>query len=161
MIQRNLLGLLLPLLMIGACSPDAVQLSDEWYASIPQGVEGGEPGQPVFVFFSAPWCRVCDRMKRDVLQEDAVIKALRPFTLVSVDIDKQPKTAESFQILAVPAFVVLDGEGSVRARSIGFTDADKLAQTLHAATPLLAAPENTSEDRDAARIDTSGQSNEG
>ena len=80
-------------------------------------------GKPVLVDFTATWCGPC-KMMAPVLQQ--VKKSLgEKLTIIKVDIDKSPQTANSFQIQGVPTLILFNG-GDIKWRQSGVMDAQAL-----------------------------------
>jgi len=64
----------------------------------------------VLVDFWAPWCAPC-RMMAPILDEIAIEQADRGVTVVKVDSDQAPETAERFEIRSIPTLIFFrDGE---------------------------------------------------
>lgn len=66
-------------------------------------------GKPLFVDFTATWCPDCQELKRTAWADSAVAKELADhYVAVSVDIDKNPAVARSYDVRAIPTLMVLD-----------------------------------------------------
>ena len=139
-----LVTLLLGSTQVGCFSRDA-EVPIDWSASIPLGTERAAPGQPLLVYFTAPWCRICDRMDQESFSTAAVMNALERFVPVKINVDEQPKTADAYFAHAVPAYFVFDSAGEIRARATGFLNSEELSDYLVKSSDLLAA-EQTSDD---------------
>jgi thioredoxin 1 len=80
-------------------------------------------GKPVLVDFTATWCGPC-KMMAPVLQQ--VKRSLgEKLTIIKVDIDQSPQTANSFQIQGVPTLILFN-EGNIKWRQSGVMDAQAL-----------------------------------
>ncbi|KIY52068.1 glutaredoxin [Fistulina hepatica ATCC 64428] len=91
--------------------------------------------------FWAPWAEPCQQMN-EVVRELA--KKHPKALFLQVEAESQPDIAESFDIEAVPAFVILRGH-TLLDRITG-ADAPKLAQAMekHAASPVIIPLSTTS-----------------
>ena len=73
--------------------------------------------KPLLVYFTAAWCRPCQRMKTTTWADQRVEAALRDYVPVKVDVDHQPAIANEYRVEAVPSFLILGPEGVTRATS--------------------------------------------
>jgi thioredoxin 1 len=82
--------------------------------------------KPVLVDFYADWCGPCKVMS-PILQE--VKSNLTYATIVKIDIDKNQKTAERFNIMAVPTLLLFKN-GEVVWRQSGVIPSSKLEELI-------------------------------
>ncbi len=71
---------------------------------------GMKPEQLIVLDFNATWCGPCKQLKPVFDKIAGVYNGLR---FVSVDVDRNPRTAEAFGIEAVPTVVFLKPDGSM------------------------------------------------
>nr|WP_295105695.1 thioredoxin [uncultured Caulobacter sp.] len=79
---------------------------------------------PVFVDFHATWCGPCKAMMPAL--EDMALEYAGEVKIVKVDIDAEPKIAETYNILGVPTFIMMQG-GEAKERLSGGMTRGKLA----------------------------------
>jgi|GEM_PF-1231519 len=81
----------------------------EWRPSLDAAIAEGESvGKPVLIHFSAEWCRPCDELKRFVLADTMVIRAVNQETVpVLIDTDAHPDLVKKYAVSHLPAEVVL------------------------------------------------------
>ena len=83
--------------------------------------------KPVLVDFSAEWCGPC-KMMPPILKE-VKDKLGDKVTIVTLDIDRNPKVAAAYGIQSVPTLIVFR-EGQIKWRQSGVTRADQLKSVL-------------------------------
>jgi len=97
-----------------------------------KAIEGSRrDGKPILIEFYAKWCLPCFEMEKTVFKDPAVIKELSNFYFVRVDTEKKEELfcegqtlpiadcIELWEIDGLPAFAILDINGSLKYLSIG------------------------------------------
>ena len=74
-------------------------------------------GKPVILDFYADWCESCKVISSTILTEPRVQKALKDFTLITVDLSANNNATKAllkrFRVVAPPTFIFFDSEGNV------------------------------------------------
>ncbi len=94
-----------------------------------------ERDAPLFVLFTAPGCVWCRALERDSLTDPSVVRLLRGYVCVKVDVEAEPRTAFEFRIGSVPRMLVINTFGEIVGDRVGFLDADGLAAFLREVRP--------------------------
>lgn len=127
---RKTLAAIGVLMIAAGCSPKPSP-SISWRPSYPLALEAArQEGKPVFLYLSAAWCAICRRVERDSFGSPDVVSSLGRFVPVRVDIDQYPWVGRRYGIAAVPAFLVLDGQGRIRSSAFGFQGPDAIKAML-------------------------------
>ena len=86
---------------------------------------------PVLVDFSAEWCGPCKMMSPILKELKASMK--EAITIIKIDVDKNPRVAEAYQIQGVPTLILFQ-KGMIRWRQSGVVPAKQLEQVIHSNT---------------------------
>lgn len=87
--------------------------------------------RPLVLFFSAPWCYLCKKMQRQVFSDPELAGRLQKQAYpVLVDISKQPRLMEVYEIKQVPTTIFLDHHGKPVLRLTGYQNRAALGRAL-------------------------------
>ena len=101
----------------GTSLPDALKLAAKTH-------------KPILIDFGAEWCGPCKKMLKETYTDPSIVSRAEGFIPVYVDIDKQPKIAEKYNIPAVPTVIFLNSKGKEIGRNQGFKDAAKFGPIM-------------------------------
>jgi thiol:disulfide interchange protein len=89
------------------------------------------PKKPLAVlFFSAKWCGWCEKMKKETLKDDKVIKALDKYVFYIVDLDKEGKVAKKYEVGGIPAYCIIDKREKPFKKGAGYKSPSSFANWL-------------------------------
>lgn len=114
-------------------------------APAPAGADGGvawlgygqaaelarQTPRPIVLFFSAPLCYLCKKMQRLVFSDPSLAGRLQKQAYpVLVDVTKQPRLMEIYEIKQVPTITFLDLNGKPVLRLTGYQNRADLHRAL-------------------------------
>jgi thiol-disulfide isomerase/thioredoxin len=104
-------------------------------------VEGSE--KVVVIKFTADWCPPCKAMDKTTWRDESVVKWVKDHGVaLQVDVDKDQKTAQAYNIEAMPTMVMLRG-GKEIARTVGYLKPDQMLSWMEGAATGKAADPTT------------------
>lgn len=93
--------------------------------------QGRDFDTPVFIHFTAPWCKWCKKMQAETYTDPKVIRFMAEnFAAVMVDTEKLPSLARKYQVESLPTLWFLDSQGKALTRIEGYVGPDKLLRVL-------------------------------
>jgi thioredoxin-like negative regulator of GroEL len=129
--------------------------SDLTLAAAAKQVEGTD--KLVVMKFTADWCMPCKAMDQTTWKDDKVVAWVKDHGVaIQVDVDKEPKISQTYQVSAMPTMVMLKG-GNEIARKTGYLDAERMLEWLEDASSgkLAGGPKIDRDSKDmAARLRT-------
>lgn len=97
-------------------------------------------GKPVMVDFFATWCGPCIQMERNTYTDASVAEEMKNWVGVKVDVDKESKLAQEYNVESIPTLVVLNSDGKEVARYSGYMGPEEFKKFARAGHASLAAP---------------------
>ena len=93
---------------VGAAEPPSTNAQPTFHPSLAAASEVAAVDQALALLdFSAEWCGPCQAMKKNTLPAKEFMEGAGAVRIAVVDIDANPKMAQSFNVSAVPTLVLL------------------------------------------------------
>ncbi|WP_022663866.1 thioredoxin family protein [Desulfospira joergensenii] len=88
-------------------------------------------GKNVFLYFHAPWCTYCTKLKKYTFT-DKKVQALMDehFVSISVDTDQNQALAQEWKVKGLPTMWFLEPDGSKISNIPGYIEADQMVRIL-------------------------------
>jgi thiol:disulfide interchange protein len=91
-----------------------------------------ENNKTVFLHFYASWCSYCTKMDKESFHNDSVVDLLKEkFISIRVDVDKQPKIAQEYNVYALPTTYFFTSKGEKLGPVPGYITRDRLLEMLN------------------------------
>jgi thiol-disulfide isomerase/thioredoxin len=95
----------------------------KWYTDLQEAMTAAKAGhKKIFVDFMATWCGPCKKLDKEVLQTSEFKKLGAKLIFLKIDVDAQPGVAKRYNIEAMPTQMVLDPNGNVLSKTVGYGD---------------------------------------
>ncbi len=105
-----------------------------WTESLDSALKtAGKTKKPIFIDFYADWCGPCQEMLRTTYRDKEVVARSRRFVPVLINVDKQPKLAQKYQVDSIPTVVFLNAKGEFIGGSVGYHDVPEFLKLTDAA----------------------------
>ncbi len=80
----------------------------------------------ILVDFYAEWCGPCKRMDRESWNKDDIKAVSSNYVFVKVDIDQYRNIAQNYGIKSIPYVFILDPNGEILHKNLGYLDKNEL-----------------------------------
>lgn len=88
--------------------------------------------KPVLAYFTATWCGPCQEMHRTTWADPKVESALRDYVPIKIDVDENSKVAAQYHVEGIPAYMILDDQGTAIRQGEGLRSSDEFLEWLRA-----------------------------
>ena len=111
-------------------SPSEPAKEIEWMASLLKARRlASQQNKPIFIKWTAKWCKPCQEMERTVFQDQEVLSLLEGFVCLKMDFDEQPTQARVKRLKSLPTFIIENSRGKESDRK-GVLSAEEMTSWL-------------------------------
>jgi thioredoxin-related protein len=130
-----LLAILLLMVSVSTAVADDQEKSDvtsiTWVGYNEGLAQARDFNKPVFIHFTAPWCKWCKKMKNETYTDPKVVRFMdENFVAVMVDTEKLPSLARKYAVESLPTLWFLDSQASGLTSIEGYVGSEKLLRVL-------------------------------
>jgi thioredoxin-related protein len=105
-----------------------------WNSDYQAGIDQAKTqNKPVLLAFHSSGCFYCVKMKQSTYHDPEVIQTAGNFIRIMIDVEQQGNIANKYNIGPIPAYVILNPDGSVINTFIGYHPPDEFIAKLRAA----------------------------
>ncbi len=102
-----------------------------WKDFTPGMAQARKENKFVFLYFHAPWCTYCNKLKMTTFKDRKVLAYLKEnFISIQVNTDENKILANDWQVKGLPSMWFLEPDGGKINRMPGYMDAGKLLSIL-------------------------------
>lgn len=88
-----------------------------------------QDGEKTLLIFGSKWCKFCTKMKNDMNNYEPVSEALKKYSVIELDYDKDRETANGHRVNVLPTIIIFQN-GKEIARKVGHSNSKDLAKFL-------------------------------
>lgn len=107
------------------------EIGIKWKDFTPGMAQARKENKFVFLYFHAPWCTYCTKLKLTTFKDKKVLAYLKEhFISIQVNTDENKILANDWQVKGLPTMWFLEPDGEKINRMPGYMDAGKLLRIL-------------------------------
>lgn len=108
-----------------------LQASVNWLHSLEQAQKMAlATNKLILVDFFATWCGPCKKMDQESWSDPEVGKLASYFVPLKIDVDLKRTISRKYNIRGMPTLLILDGNGKIVFRQIGYMEKDEVMELL-------------------------------
>jgi len=102
-----------------------------WKDYTPGMAMAANKGKPIFLYFHAPWCGYCTKLKETTFKDQRILAYLENnFVSVQVDTDQHQALSNEWKVKGLPTMWFLESDGTKINSIPGYLDASQLLLIL-------------------------------
>jgi len=102
-----------------------------WKGYTPGMAMAGKGSKPIFLYFHAPWCTYCTKLKQTTFKDKKILAYLeKNFVSIQVDTDKNQALSNEWKVKGLPTLWFLEPDGTKINSIPGYLDAAHLLLVL-------------------------------
>ena len=102
-----------------------------WKDYTPGMAMAAQGDKPIFLYFHAPWCTYCTKLKKTTFKDKKVLAYLeKNFVSIQVDTDKNQVLSNEWKVKGLPTLWFLEPDGTKINSIPGYMDAAQLLMVL-------------------------------
>ncbi|HCY85277.1 MAG TPA: thioredoxin family protein [Desulfobacteraceae bacterium] len=102
-----------------------------WKDYTPGMAQAKKSDRPVFLYFHAPWCTYCTKLKQTTFKDTRISDYLnKNFVSIQVNTDNHKDLATKWRVKGLPTMWFLESDGEKVNSLPGYVSADQLLQIL-------------------------------
>lgn len=102
-----------------------------WKDYTPGMAQARNTARPVFLYFHAPWCTYCTKLKQTTFKDSRVMDYLNGhFVSIQVNTDVQKDLAKKWRVKGLPTMWFLEADGKKINSLPGYVEAGQFIQVL-------------------------------
>lgn len=82
------------------------------------------------IIFGADYCFWCHKLEKLIKEDQEVSKELSSYVILHLDLEKDEELAKKYKVKSVPAIFVLDENGEIEKKQIGFNGKNQFIKFL-------------------------------
>jgi thioredoxin 1 len=88
-----------------------------------------QESEKILLIFGAKWCKYCTTAKNDIKTNSELSEAIKQYTVIDVDYDKDQDIVKGHKIKVLPTFIIFQNGKEIN-RQTGYNSPDKLLTFL-------------------------------
>ncbi len=115
----------------GGTASDKLSSGIEWKDYTPGMALARKENKSIFLYFHAPWCTYCTKLKKTTFKDEQVLAYLKEnFISIQVNTDENKPLANKWRVKGLPTLWFLESTGNKINSMPGYIDAGQLLQVL-------------------------------
>ncbi len=120
-----------PVASLGEVETPGISSGIEWKDYTPGMALARKENKSIFLYFHAPWCSYCTKLKKTTFKDEQVLAYLEEnFISIQVNTDENKPLADKWRVKGLPTLWFLESTGDKINSMPGYIEAGRLLQIL-------------------------------